>query len=433
MAVIEDSNSSLSCVRCQAAFPLTSAFCTNCGVERAIALGNSLSAEDIAARKAEARLVFEREQQEESLRLAEARKAAQEEKRELRKAAIRQNRKKIEVSLGCFAVIGIYAVMQIVVWSKVSPDSVANRYFTAISTQDVSALSDQTLFPNDDPSYVVAPDYVLSALSRNTAQTADYTLSWKPWSGKAHAGNGNGDWIEIRSDDGWSFIFRTRHWRVASQVPKLEISAAKGLSSKVKSATIATHKISSGTLRKIEKRPLKFITWPGELSMSTKGRGFVSNWKSNYYVSSDSVTSATLNRGKLHLTSAQYSKARNSASNRFSGCLRSDEPCGNYLSMSDFNIDYPTFYEDYSASDTATNDGCSHSDTTFFNSKSAVITYSCSGSVSRSVTWLIWDYYYLPDDYEYDYGSADITTTVKVYLRYSDTKKSTYVKRVTYE
>ena len=436
MGVIESGKSGLNCQVCQSEYPLTAAFCTNCGTKRdnalggAIASSSGLSGEVSHPVQSEEEL-FKHWQEQDRLR-TEEKLLALEQKRQARQEFRERNIGKFRIGAGLLVLFAIYAIAQIAIWSRVSPDSLANRYFAAIHSTDVKVLSDETLFPNPDSEFKIAPKYILQSIQRNKTSNYQVFTRWKWTSGKAEACDSDVNCVSFSSSDKWNLIFRVRDWKVSQEAPRIAISVKSGITNKIRTAKIGSHRISISTAKSMTKKPLKYVVWPGTLDLRTAGKGFVEDWSTSAEITGGSPKHLVFKVGDVSLSQSELDKAANSASAGFAHCLGSSGRCGTYLLMSDFGIDYPYYYEDYSVSDTASSNGCSQDDVSFRNSTTAVVTYSCSGSVSRSVTWLIASYYYLPNDYDWDYGSADVSTTMTVRLKYSDSKRRSYVDRVSY-
>lgn len=436
MGVIESGQSGLTCQVCQSEYPLTAAFCTNCGTNRENALGGAaVNSAQTSLNIAQPRLSQEDEwklrQEQERIR-TEERLAALEQKRQARQEFRERNRKNFRVGAGLLIVFGVYCLAQVAIWTRVSPEALASRYFAAIHSTDSRLLSDTTLFPNPDPEYKVAPSYLLQSIQRNKTSNYQVDTKWTWISGKAGACDSDDNCVSFTSADKWNLIFRVRNWQVSEAAPRVAISVKSGITPKIRTAKIGSHRISMSTVKSLTRKPLKYVVWPGTLDLSTAGKGFVEDWNSSTDIAGGAPDRLVMNVGKVNLSQAELDKASNSASAGFYRCLTGSGRCGTYLSMSDFGIDYPYYYEDYSVSDSATSNGCSQDSVSFRDSSTAVVTFSCSGSVSRSVTWLIASYYFLPNDYDYDFGSADVTTTMTVRLKYSDTKRRSYVDWVSY-
>lgn len=436
MGVIESGQAGLRCQVCQSEYPLTAAFCTNCGTNRENALGGAAlnSAQhsgDISVRVSPEEELKQRLEQVQ--RITAERQAALEQKRQARQEFRERNRKNFRIGAGLLIVFGVYCLAQVAIWTRVSPEALANRYFAAIHSTDSKLLSDTTLFPNPDPDYKVAPSYLLRSIQRNKTSNYQVDTNWSWISGKAGACDSDANCVSFASADKWNLIFRVRNWQVSETAPRVAISVKSGITPKIRTAKIGSHKISMTTIKSMTKKPLKYLVWPGTLDLSTAGKGFVEDWNSSTEISGGAPDSLVINVGKANLSQGELDKAANSASTGFYRCLSGSGRCGTYLSMSDFGIDYPFYYESIdSISDSATSDGCTRDGVSFRNSSTAVVTFSCSGSVSRSVTWLIASYYFLPNDYDYDYGSADVSTTMTVRLKFSNTKRRAYVDWVSY-
>lgn len=384
-------------------------------------------------REREARLQLEKER--EDLRRAEAEAKALElaQKKAARKEFRAKHQIRFRLGFGVAFLVLLYSVIQVSIWSKVSPEALASKYFAAVESGDTAVLSDKTLFPNSDPSFQVAPLSVLNTVARPKYGEAKPLVTWHAWSGSADAQDSYGNSIHLVSEDKWKLVYRIRSWKIVTEAPKVVISAKAGLKTSVSTLKIGNYKLDSSSFTSLPKKPLKYVVWPGSMAVRSVGKGFVQDNISESSLTPGETRSIVFSKGKLGLSYSASSSAARAARVEFNSCLQRAFPCGNFFSMSDFSIDTPWIYEDYSVSDSGTSDGCEASGTEFRDAMTAVLSFDCTGTIYRSVTWLIASYYFIPNDYQYDSGSADVSTTVTVRVRYSQTKNKTYVDNVTYE
>lgn len=436
MAVLEG-GTPLVCKKCDQPFPVIAQFCTSCGATRAIALGHELDPEEKAKREQEeiARKAAEaREVEKEKLRLEAERKKEVELRREQKKIARKEflvrNTFKIRIGAALTVVLGVYVGFQTAIYAQTSPETIVYDYVSAVVEKNPESLKNTNLFPVKFSSYEIAPPEILDGINSKVVEPDAITTNWSAWSSNATVDLG--DWgysIRLVSEDRWNFIFREHVWRVESNAPMLKVTSGTGISSYLHAVSLGDVQETPDFTVSAAAKPVKYVMWPGSFYIKSQGKGFVGDWSESVNLKPDVESKVMVQVGDYSVNSNALSLASQRVRNQFNTCFKRNG-CGEYFSMADFDIEYPWYYENYWIDDTYTVGGCVYSSETVNSATTATVYYNCDGTISRSVTWLIAEYYFWADEWDWDWGTTYPSYTLQANLRYDEKTNRFLVTRV---
>lgn len=318
--------------------------------------------------------------------------------------------------LGGLVLILVYGIVQLSMLSNTGPQALADKYIAAVSSGSNDDLTDQSLFPNPEglevsPSGIAAdPDAKGKVTSSLFSNDASITLV-------SAYGNALGK-IQLKAEDHWNFIFKTRTWKIVTPassivIGKPDVAALQGFGY----GSVYFFNLSDRKFPAISGK--KYLAMPGIYSVSADSFGFSDASIDTVAVeASSSVTLTPTKATELAIADEQSGAALAKAEAKQRACVKSQCASMPYFSESDFYFsdsdpadDY--YYDESYSSKSYSADGCTLSSSTPLSALKATFSYDCDVSANITVTHVV-TYYFLPDDYSYFYGTSSDTMSIRV-------------------
>ncbi len=320
--------------------------------------------------------------------------------------------------------IAALLIAQGVIFAKSSPGDLLTKYIAAAEVGDLDTL--MLIGSSSNKGLPKLPAALQKEIKPPTG-VAQTTLTGSSWSSQRTAevtwpGSGVTLKLSLTSVDSWMLFFRKHNWSMTADAPTVSFTAANAAMQngrwpvELGGTRLGKSEAAGGQLWQLWQG--KFVAPPGLVTAAASWRGFASRYSQQYAIGNRNHTNIEFKVGDITLPSNAQQLAVEAADKALERCVDRESHIGGRC-WAYVELDEPSFYESIEDIESSSEAGsCIAGDepVTVSHGK-ATFSVSCSGTSYYSVTWMIAEFYYYPDEIESDSGSAEFTVDYLVELQ----------------